>query len=177
MTLTLPPPTEKVIAPHGGMNQTWYEKLKSAFKFIDTLNAAFGETAGEVAQLGTAAFKNIGTSGDSVPLLNTANEWAKQQWSPIKTLTEAEIVAGFDLDVNQTAIVTLTADRVLGNVTNAKPGATYQLAVVASTFALTYGSMYKFPGGTVPTSSGDCLISCFCPSDGVLWCVMAKAFA
>lgn len=173
MTLTAPPPTEKLVAPHGGMNQTWYEKILAAFKFIDRINTAFGEAQGE---LGTAAFKDIGTSGDSVPLLNTANQWAKQQWSPIKTLTETEITDGFDLDENQTAVVTLTDDRVLGNVTNAKPGATYQLAIIASTFALTYGSMYKFPGGTVPTSSGDCLISMFCPSEGVLWCVMAKEF-
>ena len=174
MTLTVPPPGQKVIRPDGGMDQTWYEKIKSAFGFVDRLNNSFGDAQG---QLGTAAFKNVGTSGDSVPLLNTANEWSKQQWSPIKTLTEDEIVAGFDLDENQTAIVTLSANRELGNLTNAKPGATYQLAIIASTFELTFGSMYKFPGGTAPESAGDCLLSMFCPSEGVLWCVMAREFS
>lgn len=174
MTLTLPPAGQKVLRPDGGMDQTWYEKIRAAFGFVDRLNSAFGE---QVDELGSAAFKNIGTSGDSVPLLNTANEYEKQQWSPIKTLTEDEIVAGFDLGENQTAIVTLTANRVLGNVTNAKPGATYQFAVIASTFELTFGSMYKFPGGTAPESAGDCLLSMFCPSEGVLWCVMAREFS
>jgi hypothetical protein len=170
----IPTPNVPVLRPDGGMDQRWYEPLKKGFTDLLRLTTSFGNAQG---LLGTAAFKNIGTSGGTVPLLNTANQWAKQQWSPIKTLTEAEIVAGFDLDENQTAIVTLTDDRVLGDLTNAKPGATYQLAVMASAFALTYGSMYKFPGGTVPTSSGDCLISMFCPSEGVLWCVMAKEFS
>lgn len=171
MTLTLPPVTRSLVAPHGGMDEVWYRNLVNALKGIDDAN-------GNIADLGTAAAEDIGTSGKKVPLLNTANQWSKQQWSPIKSLSEEQIVAGFDLDDNQTGIVTLTANRVLGNLTNAKPGGTYQLAVIASTFELTYGSMFKFPDdGDVPVSSGDCLISMFCPTDGVLWCVMAKEFA
>lgn len=174
MTKPYPTPDVPVTRTGGGMDQRWYEPLIDNKRAVDRINSAFGEAQGN---LGTAAFKNIGTSGGTVPLLDTVNQWDKQQYSPIKTLTEDEIVAGFDLNENQTAIVTLTANRALANLTNAKPGATYQLAIIASTFELTFGSMYKFPGGTVPTTSGDCLISCFCPSEGVLWCVMAKEFA
>lgn len=174
MTLILPSPTEKLVAPHAGMNETWYKLLRAAVDALNSLTAAFGEQSG---QLGTAAFKNIGTSGDSVPLLNTANAWSQQQYAPVKVLTETEIEEGFDLNENQTAIVTLTANRVLANLTNAKPGATYQLAIIASTFELTFGSMYKFPGGEPPEAAGDCLMSMFCPAENVLWCVMAREFA
>jgi hypothetical protein len=177
VTLFLPPPTEKLVATHGGPNQTWYEQLRLAFARINSLVKAFGDLEGEVGQivLGTAAAENIGTSGATVPLLNTANQWSKQQYSPIQTLTDAATIA-WDLDTQQTAIATLGGNRLLGNATNAKPGATYQLAVVAGAFALTYGTMYKFPGGEAPETTGNCLISFFCPMADVLWCVGALDF-
>src|SRR5690606_13429435 len=137
-----PTPNVKVERPDGGMDQRWYEPLIENKRAVDRITSAFGEAQGN---LGTAAFKNIGTSGDSVPLLNTANAWSAQQYAPAKTLTETELEAGFDLDENQTAFVTLTANRTLANVTNAKPGATYQLAIASGGFELSYGSMYKFP--------------------------------
>lgn len=170
MTLTIPPPTEKLVAPHGGMNQTWYERLSSLF------SSATGSASG-LAGLGTAAAKNIGTSGGTVPLLNTANQWSKQQWFPIATLTDAATIE-WNLETQQTAIVTLGAARTLGAATNAKPGATYQLAVISNDYVLSFAPMYLFPAnGAVPTTVGKCLFSFFCPSANELWCVGVKEFA
>lgn len=43
------------------------------------LAAANGTVAGTIIGLGTAAFKNTGTSGNTVPLLDGANTWSSQQ--------------------------------------------------------------------------------------------------
>ncbi len=167
----LPPPATPLVAPHGGMDQRWYEKLLGAFTSLTS-------TASGLAGLGTAAAKNIGTSGGTVPLLDTANDWSKQQRFPLATLTEAEALEGWDLATKQTATLTMTSSFPLANAVNAKPGATYQLAVHAGVHVLTFGTMYKFPAnGAVITTVGDCLFSLFCPSDGVLWCVGVKEFA
>lgn len=167
----LPPATTRLQAPHGGMDQRWYGPILEAF-------TSLASTASGLAGLGTAAAKNIGTSGGTVPLCNTVNQWSKQQYFPIQTLTPAEAVAGWDLETKQTATLTMTASIQLANATNAKPGATYQLAVIAGAHVLTFGTMYKFPAnGAVITTVGDCLFSFFCPSDGVLWCVGVKEFA
>ncbi len=167
----LPPPATPLVAPHGGMDARWYEKLLGAFTSLTS-------TASGLAGLGTAALKNIGTSGGTVPLLNDTNQWSEQQYFPIATLTEAEALEGWDLATKQTATLTMTSSFELANAVNAKPGATYQLAVHAGVHVLTFGTMYKFPAnGAVITTVGDCLFSLFCPSDGVLWCVGVKEFA
>lgn len=167
----LPPPATPLVAPHGGMDQRWYEKLLGAF-------SSLASTATGLAGLGTAAAKNVGTSGGTVPLLDTANDWSKQQTFPIQTLTEAEAVSGWDLETKQTATLTMTSSFMLGNALNAKPGTTYQLVVIAGAFVLTFDTMYKFPAnGAVITTAGDCLFSLFCPAADVLWCVGVKEFA
>lgn len=182
MTLTLPPPTEKVVALHGGMNQTWYEKFKSAFKFIDTLNEAFGETAGEVAQLGTAAFKNIGTSGDSVPLLNTANTFSKSQTFDVVTLEDAASIA-WDWSLGPIAKVTLGGNRTLAApTTNGKAG-TWALFIRqdgTGSRTLSFASSYLFIGGNDPTLStaANAIDVLTCVSDGTsIACSLAKSLA
>lgn len=114
MTLTLPPAGQKVLRPDGGMDQTWYEKIRAAFGFVDRLNSAFGE---QVDELGTAAFKNIGTSGDSVPLLNTANTFSKAQTFDVVELEDAASIA-WDWSLGPIAKVTLTDNRALAAPTN-----------------------------------------------------------
>lgn len=168
MTLTLPPPTEKVIAPHGGMNQTWYEKIKSAFKFIDTLNAAFGNAQG---QLGTAAFKNIGTSGDSVPLLNTQNTFSKAQTFDVVELEDAASIA-WDWSLGPIAKVTLGDNRTLAAPTGitGKAGtwALYIYQDVTGSRLLTLDPVYLPPGGEAIVLSEDAnaLDVLTCVSDG-----------
>jgi hypothetical protein len=171
VTTPIPMPTEKIVAPHGGPNQTWWQYLKDLGE-----RAASSETG--IAGLGTAAAEDIGTSGESVPMLDAVNAWSGQQHFALATLTEADALAGWDLNTKQTAVLTMTSSFELANALNAKPGATYQLAVHADAFVLTFGTMYKFPaGGAVITTVGDCLFSFFCPSAGVLWCVGVKEFA
>lgn len=169
----IPTPNVPVLRADGGMDQRWYEPLKSGFSSLLKLTKSFGDAQGE---LGTAAFKNVGTSGDSVPLTNTVNDWSQQQGAPLKTLTDAATIA-WDVNEAQSAIVTLSATRVLGAATNTKPGNTYMLGVITGGNGLTFNSMYKFPGGVAPTLAGSSLLSFWCPSAGVLWCVAAKDFS
>jgi hypothetical protein len=166
----VPPPTEKIVAPHGGPNQTWWQ-------YFSDLGTRAASSEGSIGGLGTAAAEDIGTSGATVPLCNTVNAWSKQQYFPIATLTDAANIA-WNLDTQQTAIVTLGGSRTLANATNAKPGATYQLAVIAGAHVLSFDTMYLFPAnGAVPTTVGKSLFSFFCPSADELWCVGVKEFA
>ena len=170
MTLQLPPPQTPLVGPNGGMDSRWHEALRAALASADS-------SSGSLTDLGTAARKNVGTSGDTVPLCNTANAWSKQQYFPIQTLTDAATIA-WNLDTQQTAIVTLGGSRTIGNATNAKPGATYQLAVIAGAHVLSFDTMYLFPAnGAVPTTVGKSLFSFFCPMENELWCVGVKEFA
>jgi hypothetical protein len=51
----------------------------TAIAATDSVLQAFGKIGAWLAALGTAAFKNTGTSGDAVPLLNAANTWSATQ--------------------------------------------------------------------------------------------------
>lgn len=60
----------------------------------------------------------------------------------------------WDLSANQVTTLTLDGDLVLDNPTNQVDGATYIITLIqdgTGTRLLTYGSVYKFPGGTAPT--------------------------
>ena len=181
MTITLPPPQTSLVAPHGGLNEPWLRQLSAAVKQVNSLTESLADLGGdgEGPVLGTAALKNIGTSGDAVPLLNTANQWSKQQWFPLATLTEADALAGWDLDTKQSAKLTMTSSFTLAAALNAKPGATYQLGVDAGANVLGFDTtFYKFPaGGAIPTTVGKCLFSFWAWSATELWCVGVKEFA
>ena len=100
----------------------------------------------------------------------TKGEYTKQQYFDLSTLTDASSIA-WDLSTNQVAQVTLAGNRALANPTNKEAGATYVLIVKqdgTGNRTLSYGSEYKFPGGTAPTLStgaNDVDILCFV-SDG-----------
>jgi hypothetical protein len=86
---------------------------------------------------------------------NVAQEYTKQQNFNATTLSDAANIS-WNLDDNQVASVTLAGNRTLDNPTNMKDGATYILTVkqdVTGTRTLSFGSAYKFPGGTAPTLS------------------------
>jgi len=170
--MTIPPISTPIKAlQNDGVNQVWH-------RFFSNLDGSAKASRDGLGGLGTAAAEDIGTSGETVPLLSTANDWSKQQTFPIQTLTEAEAVSGWDLETKQTATLTMTSSFMLGNALNAKPGTTYQLVVIAGAFVLTFDTMYKFPAnGAVITTAGDCLFSLFCPAADVLWCVGVKEFA
>lgn len=168
----LPPPTTPLVAPHGGMDYRWYEKIVAAVTSV-------ASTATSLAGLGTAAAKNIGTSGGTVPLLDTANDWSKQQRFPLATLTEAEALEGWNLETKPSAKLTMTSSFELAAPLNIKPGATYVLGVDAGVNVLGFSaSVFKFPaGGAVPTTVGKCLFTFWAWSETELWCNGVKEFA
>ena len=100
----------------------------------------------------------------------TAGTYTKQQVFGMATLTDAASIT-WNLETQQTAQVTLTANRALANPSNKVAGATYVLIVKqdgSGSRTLSYGSEYKFPGGTAPTLStgaNDVDVLCFV-SDG-----------
>jgi len=76
-----------------------------------------------------------------------------QSWSETSTLTDAASIAT-DCDDGNVHTVTLTANRALANPTNLKDGATYIWIIKqdgTGSRTLTYGSAFKFPGGSIPT--------------------------
>lgn len=105
---------------------------------------------------GTAATQNTGTSGANVPLLNGANTWSgAQRGAPVSLAYSATITPDFSLGNNYT--VTLTgATAQLANPTNIVAGQAGQIIVNQDATGgrlLTYGTDFKFTGGTAPTLS------------------------
>jgi len=88
----------------------------------------------------------------------------------------------WNLDTNQVTTLTLDGDLVLNNPTNQVDGSTYIIRPRqdgTGTRLLTYGSVYKFPGGTAPTlttaASAKDIITCI--SDGTnMECVFQGDF-
>ncbi len=103
-------------------------------------------------------------TGDGDGLTNVVHEdvvttFTAQQVAGQMSLIDASPIA-WDLNNGQAAYVLLTAavggTRQLQNPTNQVAGGTYTLIVKQSSIgsnALTFGSAYKFPGGTAPTLS------------------------
>ncbi len=91
--------------------------------------------------------------------LSHANVWTGQQNFQAVALTDASPIT-WNLATQQSAKVLLTSGvgstRQLQNPTNLVDGGTYILRVTQSSTgsnALTYGTVYKFPGGVAPTLS------------------------
>lgn len=146
MTLPLVTPTPAsalVDTKTGRFAQVMSDWMRSV---TDRMNG----NASTLGAFGTAAQKDIGTSGGTVPLLNTRNAWSKAQGFPQVTLADA---SAWDLDEAQSAFLSLTASATLLNPTNMRDGYTYILMVQPNTYTLAFDTAYKFPGGTAPTLS------------------------
>lgn len=157
MTSILPQPTEKLVAPHGGMNQTWYEKLKKAFTALDSVSSSFDSLGSTGQPLGTAALKDIGTSGNTVPVLDGINAYSKQQTFTLATLTYGATVT-WNVNNSQVAVLTLTGNATLSSPINEVAGGTYILIVKQDATGgrtLAFGAQYKWPGGITPTLTPD----------------------
>lgn len=156
MTLTLPPAHESGTLEQGRFREPWYKWFFDATKLLNSIDSTLTALSGDVGgfpTFGTAATENIGTSGETVPLLNGVNAWSGQQYFAMATLTDAASIA-WNLDTGQVATVTLTDNRTLSNPTNMKAGGTYQLIVrqdATGSRTLGYGSAYKWPSATAPT--------------------------
>jgi hypothetical protein len=93
-----------------------------------------------VDYFGTGAYSNVG-------------EYTRQQYADLVTLTPGASV-DWNLNIAQTAELTLNQATVLNNPTNQAAGATSVLIVkqpAGNNYTLTFGSLYKFPFGVAPT--------------------------
>lgn len=75
---------------------------------------------------------------------------------PLQTLVDAATIV-WDSDDGFNAKVTITENRVLGDIDNAVEGATYILKVIQDGTGgslMTFDTGYKFPGGTAPALTG-----------------------
>lgn len=131
-------------------------KLEKLRQQLELLTGQVGDIGGEVGTLGTAAFKDIGTSGGTVPLLNGLNIFSKAQTFEPVTLTDASSIA-WDWSLGPIAKVTLGGNRTLAAPTNTNGMAgTWSLFVRqdgGGSKTLAYNSAYLFPGGTDPVLS------------------------
>ena len=112
----------------------------------------YRDSTGAVIQLTVGGAINAQALDAFTAKLNVVQTWTKQQHYDLATLTDAASIA-WNLDDEPIAKVTITASRLLANPTNLQPG-TYVLKVIqggAGGFALTYGSVFKWSNGVVPT--------------------------
>lgn len=107
--------------------------------------------------LGTAATRNTGTSGNTVPLLDGANRYDAHQYSAVDTLTDGATIS-WDVSVSQKAKVTLAGNRTVNAVSNAVEGATYYLWVIQDatgsrtlSWTTTGAGSFDFGGAGAPT--------------------------
>lgn len=99
----------------------------------------------------------INSTDNTVDIIksNNANEWTRQQYSNVATLTDTANI-DWNLDTQQVAKVTLAGNRTMNAPTNMQGGAFYSLTITqdaTGSRTLTWNSVFKFPSGTVPTLS------------------------
>ncbi len=87
------------------------------------------EVATWIGTTGTAALKNTGTSGNTVPLLDGINGWSGQQGFVESTITYSA-TPGFNGNANQVAKITLTGNPTFAAPTNIVEGNSYQLTLI-----------------------------------------------
>ena len=96
-----------------------------------------------------------GVGVDVDALLGKDLRIAKATVADIVSLTDAASIA-IDFNAGQNFAVQLTDNRTLENATNCVPGQTGSIFVIqdgTGSRTLSFGSNYKFPGGTAPTLS------------------------
>ena len=117
-------------------------------------NVVFNTTTGQVEKYnGTAWIGEPSFSGYA--RLDTAQVFTRQQNTANAALTDAATIA-WDLNLAQVATVTLGGNRTLANPTNIVDGGSYRLIVKQDATGgrtLTFGSAYKWAGGSVPILS------------------------
>lgn len=128
------------------------------------------------------AFDGVGwvELASNVAYVDVTQQFTKTQGNVTVALTNAPSIT-VDGSLSNKFTVTLTGNRVLANPTNLKD-ASYTFTIKqdgTGSRTLTYGSNFKFPGGTVPVLStlANAVDELRCQSDGtVLRCVMYKDF-
>ena len=73
--------------------------------------------------------------------------------SPVFSASIASSTSSIDFNEGNFAVLTLTSATHIGNPSNIKSGTTYTLIINSGSLASTYGTSFKFAGGTKPTLS------------------------
>ena len=130
----------------GGYNRFGCDSVSQHFAFC-----AGGSTAGNI----NVVFKGDGNVGIGTTSPAKQFEITKASRALIGTLTDGATITP-DFDANQNFTVTLGGNRTLANPTNVDAGQTGSIFVVQDATGgrtLSFGSYWKFAGGTAPTLS------------------------
>ncbi len=170
---TLTPPVPIL---DGGTGATTAAGALTNFGTIPITDGGTGATTAAAAQtalgLGSAATYNIGTSGSAVPLLSDGNIWGGAQVVYQVILPYASTI-NTNTNLGNVFQVTMTGNALLANPTNMQPGGSYIWNFnqnATGGYALTYGSLFKFPSGVIPTltTAANSADSLFCIYDGTI---------
>lgn len=184
--IPFPSAGQQVTGPDGKtFARPWYDFLLRMSGLANRLNSSLSQLTADVGgipTLGTAATKDVGTSGSKIGMLDTANAWSAHQTFSGGSLTDGATIA-WDLATHQITDVTLAGNRTLANPTNMVARSTYILIVkqdATGSRTLTFGSAYLWPSGNAPSLTPDAngidVLSFVC--DGThMFGGYAKAFA
>jgi len=105
----------------------------------------------------TVAVDNLATTSalSAYGALNTASTWTKGQRGEVTALTSASTVTIDMADSNNFSLL-LAHNVTLANPTNLTAGQSGAIVITQSSGGsntVSYGSYFKFPGGTVPTKT------------------------
>lgn len=134
-------------------------------------------------ELGSAAFEDVGTSGDAIGKLDTANTYSAAQRGAVVALTSsANITPDFSLGNNFS--LTLDTNSTLENPTNQVAGQHGVIAITqdgTGSRTLDYGTDWLFAGGTDPelstAASAKDLLTYVVLANGTIYASLAKGFA
>jgi hypothetical protein len=141
-------------------------------------------TNAKLADVSTATLKGRVTSGTGVPEDLTPTQARQLLGEKVVVLTDGANIA-IDAALANNFRVTLGGNRTLDNPTNLIDGQVFNVRIIqdgTGSRTLAYGSLYKFPGGVVPTLSTAAnakdFLSCqYDATGGTLFCVLNKGFA
>jgi len=148
---------------------------------VFTGNTVIGSpTAGSGAD-GSINAQDVQIGGVTVVQIGVVQSYTRQQTFGTATLTDAATIE-WNLTSNQVARVKLTANRILDNANSQVNGGMYTLQFEQDnngSHTLTFGTDYKFPGGTAPTltTTNNAIDVMTCHSNGTsMFCVVQADF-
>jgi len=116
----------------------------------------------------------------TIATLDKSQAYTKAQRSTPVALTDAASIA-IDVSLSNMYTVTLAGARALANPTNLQAGSNFEIRITPAGQTLTYGTAYKFPGGTVPTLSTAAgaidILSCRSYAGLIVQCDLGKGYA
>jgi hypothetical protein len=125
-------------------------------------SASFATTATSASRAISAASADTATTATTATSASFATtssfaagnfEVSGQMFSPVFSGSIASSTSSIDFNEGNFAVLTLTSATHIGNPSNIKSGTTYTLIINSGSLAASYGTSFKFAGGTAPTLS------------------------